>query len=254
MTSIEDIIRPIVISPQRRSTYYRFTHVMIELLERYGIRYFAHSGTMLGCVRHNGFIPWDDDVDVMIPEQDVPRLHDLVRSIQDFGIRQNLSSEVTPEHGLWQFMPVGAPIMRGSRGYMGFDIFVGEEISLADGTRVFHYKSQDFRRWYTDRYVAVDDVFPRKRYRFGPLSVWGMRDPTDYFLRSGFRHDEAVIGVHKASQDKADAVIAALRELDAYPLTDPIVLRMQAPSAPVELFDLEHYLVPSDGGTNAESA
>src|SRR5690606_1370359 len=204
-------------------------------------------------VRHSGFIPWDDDVDVMIPEEDVPRLYELVQSIQEYGIRQNLGSDVTPEHGLWQFMPFGASIMGGVRGYMGFDIFVGEEISLADGTQVYHYKSQDFRRWYKNRYVAVNDVFPRKRYRFGPLSVWGMRDPQDYFSRSEFLADEAIIGVHKATQDKADAVIAALKELDAYPLTDPTVLRMQAPSAPVELFDLEHYLVGSEGNTGIDS-
>jgi hypothetical protein len=250
MTSIEDIIQPIVVSPKRRSIYYRFTHVMIELLERHGIRYFAHSGTMLGCIRHQGFIPWDDDVDVMIPEEDVPLLTELARTIQDFGIRQNLSSKISSEQGLWQFMPFGTPITGGARGYMGFDVFVGEKVSLADGTPVYHYKSQDFRRWYKQRYVAVADVFPRKRYSFGPLSIWGMKDPTAYFSRSGFRQDEAVIGVHKGSREKAEHIIETLKARGEYPIKDAKILSMLAPCAPLELLDLQHYRITSEAGTD----
>ena len=61
--------------------------VQLDLLEKfkqicnkYGLEYFALSGTLLGAVRHKGYIPWDDDIDVFLKWPDFKKLMEVAPS------------------------------------------------------------------------------------------------------------------------------------------------------------------------------
>lgn len=47
---------------------------IISLCKRLDLRYYVIYGTLIGVVRHKGFIPWDDDLDLMMPRPDYERL------------------------------------------------------------------------------------------------------------------------------------------------------------------------------------
>lgn len=65
--------------------------IMLELLnaidflcQKNNIRYYLCGGTLLGAIRHKGFIPWDDDIDILLFRNDFEKLRDILKKQTEF--------------------------------------------------------------------------------------------------------------------------------------------------------------------------
>ena len=56
----------------------------IEICKTHNLRYYCCAGTAIGAARHHGMIPWDDDIDVLMPRPDYDRLLEIAKH-EDFG-------------------------------------------------------------------------------------------------------------------------------------------------------------------------
>ena len=49
---------------------YEMVKEFVKICKKYKFKYYIIGGTLLGAIRHQGFIPWDDDMDIAMPRED----------------------------------------------------------------------------------------------------------------------------------------------------------------------------------------
>ena len=109
MNMNDEVICGYLVTAEKKRSNAVFLEIIQEfdrLCAQAGLRYWVFAGALLGAVRHKGFIPWDDDIDVLMLREDFDRLQEM--SQEDFGARepyflQNFRTEPACDQSLIRF-------------------------------------------------------------------------------------------------------------------------------------------------------
>lgn len=135
-----------------------------ETFAKHGVPYLVESGTLLGAVRHQGIIPFDDDLDIQVWQHDKAALiNKAFPALNALGYK-------------WSECAFGYKVTYANRkGFPCMDIFIVHE----DGIRT-HITDHSFDICH----YLLSEMYPVTRYKFGETEVNGPRDPTGFLNRA----------------------------------------------------------------------
>lgn len=107
------------------------------------LQYYLDGGTLLGAVRHKGFIPWDDDIDVLMPRYDYEKLVKLSVKIDDRFILKSYKLDSDYSYPYMKIVMAGTSIIEKNISYHGYGVFI--DIFPMDCLPNDEYKRQKFQ-------------------------------------------------------------------------------------------------------------
>lgn len=145
------------------------------------LRYYALGGTMLGAKRHEGFIPWDDDIDVGMPRKDYKKFISLCKG-KKFG--KYIIETVTTKHldyyyGYVKIYDTSTTLIEKTRTNIKRGIYIdlfpldGAGDSMEEALKIFKPISNSYsllvartcailprRKWYKNAVVVISRLIP----------------------------------------------------------------------------------------------
>jgi hypothetical protein len=157
------------IQPHEVANNYQLLKLTDEVLRKHKINYWAYSGTLLGAVRHKGFIPWDLDTDICIFEEDLDR---LLACADDFKMYDGYLQICQGRHTHYRVKR----IKKRKELFGHVDIFLMKYI---DGLLCYSYDPLEHTH-----YFIPSEIENLIRISFGPITINAPADCMPYLLRS----------------------------------------------------------------------
>lgn len=116
----------------------------IEICEKNQLDYWVYAGSLLGAVRHKGFIPWDDDVDTCMAREDIDRLREILKNNEEYRL--------TVKYDAWGFCKQIRFCYKDSKLPVFIDVFPFDWARTAtrDSWEANHKAKMDLRTEITD--------------------------------------------------------------------------------------------------------
>ena len=156
-----------------------------ELCKKHGLRYFIAYGSAIGAIRHKGIIPWDDDIDVVMPRPDFERLVEICRTT-DLGNYELMTPYDTPRY----YMPFAKMCNKNttlleSEEYhcvlgMYIDIFVYD--GMSNDMDVARNMLRQYRK-YWNRFTVASSYYSWQKIK-AKLGRGEIKDLIHYFILS----------------------------------------------------------------------
>lgn len=116
----------------------RMLQHVAEICREHDIKWWLSSGTLLGAARHKGFIPWDDDIDIVMLRKDYRRLERILRKEQNQEfVLHSVCSDVEYVNCFAKYRKREGRVESSTRRYnyykwrgIGFDIFTIEKTNF----------------------------------------------------------------------------------------------------------------------------
>jgi lipopolysaccharide cholinephosphotransferase len=150
---------------------------LVRVCKDHNLRYFLAGGTLLGAIRHHGFIPWDDDIDVLMPRRDYRKLCAIFReknkgNSEIFSINDHSDYYYT----FLKLVDTRTEMINPQKLFIK-DLGVGIDIFPMDGMPEDKAATKrllkKIRRYYKMQYAARLPVFPNdcRWYKMMQMSV-----------------------------------------------------------------------------------